>query len=60
MLRFNRQAAGYLATLAACFVVAQVGGWTGFAGQVDGVAYDVMFRLSPPATKALGSVILAI
>jgi len=60
MLRFDRQAAGYLATLAVCFVVAQVGGWTGFAGQVDGVAYDVMFRLSAPANTAPNSVILAI
>ena len=60
MPRLNRQAAGYLATLVVCFLVAQAGGWTSFARQVDGVAYDVMFRLSPPATKTLGSVILAI
>jgi signal transduction histidine kinase len=60
MPRLDRQAAGYLATLVVCFLVAQAGGWTDFAGQVDGVAYDVMFRLSPPATKTLDSVILAI
>jgi signal transduction histidine kinase len=60
MLRFDRQAAGYLATLVACFLVAQAGGWTGFADQVDGISYDVMFRLSPPAIKSPGSIILAI
>ncbi len=60
MVRVSRQAAGYLATLVACFLLAQIGGWTGFADQVDGIAYDVMFRLSPPATRTSDSIILAI
>ena len=51
---------GYPAVVAATLALAIVMGWTGFASQIDDDAYDVLFRLRPPAAAPAHSMILAI
>jgi signal transduction histidine kinase len=56
----NKRILGYIAVLAVTLVIAIVLGWTSLASQIDDDAYDVMFRLRPPAAAQTHSVILAI
>jgi signal transduction histidine kinase len=56
----SRRKLGYVAVLAATLALAIILGWTSLASQIDNDAYDVMFRLHPPATAQPHSVILAI
>ncbi len=59
MRRPDKPSAGYIAALAAVFLLAVAGGWTAPGTQIDNYAYDFMFRLmaSPPST--MDSVVLA-
>ena len=41
----SKRVAGYLAVLFACFCIALVAGWTGFAARIDNYAYDVLYGL---------------
>jgi signal transduction histidine kinase len=56
----NRLTLGYVAILAATLAVAILLGWTALAAQIDDDAYDWMFRLHPPASAPLHSIILAV
>ncbi len=56
----GRRAFGYIAVLGAMLALAMVLGWTSFATQIDNDAYDVMFRMHPPAPGPAHCIILAI
>ena len=56
----SRQNVGYVAVLAACFLLAVIAGWTPLGSQIDNNFYDFMFRFRPPVLSASHSVILAI
>ncbi|MBZ5609519.1 MAG: CHASE2 domain-containing protein [Acidobacteriia bacterium] len=56
----SKQTLGYVGVLAASLALAIVSGWTAVANQFDDAAYDWMFRLQPPATKAPQSMVLGI
>ncbi len=56
----NRRTLGYIAIVAVTLAVAIVLGWTSLAAQIDNDAYDVMFRLHPPAAATTHSIVLAI
>jgi signal transduction histidine kinase len=56
----NKRTFGYVAVVAVTLGIAIVLGWTAFASQIDDDAYDVMFRLHPPAAIQPHSLILAI
>ena len=56
----NRRTLGYLAILAVTLAFAIVLGWTSLGAQIDDDAYDVMFRLHPPAPFHTHCIILAI
>jgi signal transduction histidine kinase len=56
----NKRIFGYVAILAATLLVAIALGWTSFGAQIDNDAYDVLFRLNPPAAAPTHSIILAI
>jgi signal transduction histidine kinase len=58
MRRITGQAAGYIAVLAASFVIAMVAGWLG--PQIDNYAYDWMFRLDEPGGTKPESILLAV
>ena len=51
---------GYVAVLAVTLGIAILLGWTSLAAQIDYDAYDVMFRLHPPAAAPTHCIILAI
>jgi len=56
----RRQAAGYIALLAACLLVSLAAGWTTLGIQFDNDVYDFLFRLSPGPTSLPRSVVLGI
>src|ERR1700722_9492384 len=56
----NKRTVGYVVVVAATLAIAIVSGWTSLASQIDDDAYDVMFRLAPPAASQPHSLILAI
>ena len=56
----NKRTLGYLAILVVTLAFAIVLGWTSLAAQIDDDAYDVMFRLHPPAAFPAHCIILAI
>jgi signal transduction histidine kinase len=56
----SRRVIGYVAVLAVTLGIAILLGWTSLAAQIDNDAYDVMFRLHPPAAAATHCIILAI
>jgi len=56
----TRQTAGYIAILAASFLVAVAAGWTTFGEQIDNDAYDFLFRITPAEPTEFSSAILAI
>ncbi len=56
----GKHPAGYIAAVAVALAVAIVLGWTSLASVIDDDAYDVMFRLDPPAAAPAHSWILAI
>jgi signal transduction histidine kinase len=56
----RRQAAGYVALLAACLLVSLAAGWTTLGIQFDNDVYDFLFRLSPGPASLPRSVVLGI
>jgi signal transduction histidine kinase len=56
----NRRTLGYLAILVVTLAFAIGLGWTSLAAQIDDDAYDVMFRLHPPAAFKTHCIILGI
>ncbi len=58
MFRTRWHAAGYLAVLAAAFLLALAGGWLG--AQIDNYAYDWMFRRHPSSGGGFSSVLLVV
>lgn len=59
-LRPGRITLGYVTILICSFLAAVAAGWSPLAGQIDGAAYDWLFRLQPPAPRTPNSAILAI
>jgi signal transduction histidine kinase len=60
MRRSRGQQIGYVAALAACFLVAMAAGWTTAGVQLDNNAYDFLFRLHCRPAPDPESVLLAI
>ncbi|MGH9629873.1 MAG: CHASE2 domain-containing protein [Bryobacteraceae bacterium] len=58
--RPGRITLGYVTILTCSFLAAMAAGWSPLAGQIDGSAYDWLFRLQPPEPRPPSSVILAI
>ena len=56
----GKRTPGYAAVVAVMLAAAILLGWTAFASQIDDDAYDVLFRLNPPALGQSHSAILAI
>jgi signal transduction histidine kinase len=56
----GRVTPGYIAIVAAAFAVAMIAGWTSLAQEMDGSAYDWLFRVQPPAPVHATSVVLAL
>src|SRR2546429_1892119 len=50
---------GYVAVLAACFLLAMAG-WALFAAPIDSYAYDFLFNRNPPAPMPTQAVVVAI
>lgn len=57
--RQRRFTPGYIAVLAASFLLAVAAGWQTLATRMDRVAYDWMSRQQPPEPRATQSVVLA-
>jgi signal transduction histidine kinase len=55
----GRVTIGYIAVLAAAFVIAMIAGWTSLAEGMEGSAYDWMFRVLPPKAIRASCAVLA-
>lgn len=56
----RRQAAGYVALLAACLLISLAAGWTTLGVQFDNDVYDFLFRLSPDPARLPRSIVLGV